>query len=166
MAITRARKRLWLTYANARYRFGQLQQNDPSRFIEEMPDAYIDKSFAGGGIRNQGGATGNSWSRTAFERMGGSSFESPAFNRKEDKSKPAYLIPAKPQLKEHKPSAGFVPSDTSNLQAGQKVEHQKFGFGEVIKMEGAAHNPIATVKFELNGEKKIMLNYAKLRIVE
>ena len=47
----------------------------------------------------------------------------------------------------------------------QKVEHQKFGFGEVVKMEGSAHNPIATVKFELNGEKKIMLNYAKLRIV-
>jgi len=46
------------------------------------------------------------------------------------------------------------------------VEHQKFGFGEVLKMEGAAHNPIATVNFELNGEKKIMLNYAKLRIVE
>jgi DNA helicase-2/ATP-dependent DNA helicase PcrA len=59
-----------------------------------------------------------------------------------------------------------VPSDTSNLQTGQKIEHQKFGFGEVIKMEGAAHNPIATVKFEHNGEKKIMLNYAKLRIVE
>ena len=51
-------------------------------------------------------------------------------------------------------------------QRRQKVEHQKFGFGEVVKMEGSAHNPIATVKFELNGEKKIMLNYAKLRIVE
>jgi DNA helicase-2/ATP-dependent DNA helicase PcrA len=45
------------------------------------------------------------------------------------------------------------------------VEHQKFGFGEVIKLEGSAHNPIATVKFDLNGEKKIMLNYAKLRIL-
>ena len=50
--------------------------------------------------------------------------------------------------------------------AGQKVEHQKFGFGVVMKMEGAAHNPIATVTFDQNGEKKIMLNYAKLRIVE
>jgi len=59
-----------------------------------------------------------------------------------------------------------VPSDTSNLKAGQRIEHQKFGFGEVIKMEGSSHNPIVTIKFELNGEKKIMLNYAKLRIVE
>ena len=62
-------------------------------------------------------------------------------------------------------AARFIASDTTNLQAGQKVEHQKFGFGEVVKMEGSAHNPIATVKFELNGEKKIMLNYAKLRII-
>ncbi|HKO81794.1 MAG TPA: hypothetical protein VJU78_15420, partial [Chitinophagaceae bacterium] len=67
---------------------------------------------------------------------------------------------------EHKPSPDFVASDISNLQVGQKVEHQKFGFGAVMKMEGAAHNPIATVKFEQNGEKKIMLNYAKLRIIE
>ena len=64
------------------------------------------------------------------------------------------------------PAADFVASDTSNLQVGQKVEHQKFGFGEVMKMEGAAHNPVATVKFEKNGEKKIMLNYAKLRILD
>jgi len=162
VAVTRARKRLWLTYANARYRFGQLQQNDPSRFIEEMPAQYIDKSFAGGGLRNQGGSSsGNSWGRSAFDRLRGFG-NAGATNAP---SKPSYLTPPKPTLKEHQPSADFVPSDTSNLQAGQRVEHQKFGFGEVIKMEGAAHNPIATVRFELNGEKKIMLNYAKLRIV-
>ena len=79
----------------------------------------------------------------------------------------SYISPiAKPQVKEHVPSANFIASDTSNLQEGQKVEHQKFGFGKVLKMEGAAHNPIVTVNFELNGEKKIMLNYAKLRIVD
>jgi DNA helicase-2/ATP-dependent DNA helicase PcrA len=74
--------------------------------------------------------------------------------------------PSAPKVVEHVPSADFAASDTSGLQEGQKVEHQKFGFGEVLKMEGSAHNPIATVKFEHNGEKKIMLNYAKLRIVE
>jgi DNA helicase-2/ATP-dependent DNA helicase PcrA len=73
-------------------------------------------------------------------------------------------MPSKPV--EHTPTADFKPSDTSELKAGQKVEHQKFGFGEVLKMEGAAHNPIATIKFDLNGEKKIMLNYAKLRILD
>jgi len=160
VAITRAKKRLWLTYANARYRFGQLQQNEPSRFLEEMPEDYLDKSFAGGGIRNQS-KQGSTWG-SAFERMnrGGNAPAS-----LEEKSKPAYMVPVKPVTKEHTPSAGFVASDTSNLQPGQKVEHQKFGYGDVISMEGAAHNPIATVLFDINGEKKIMLNYAKLRIL-
>lgn len=167
VAVTRAKKRLWLTYANARYRFGQLQQNEPSRFLDEIPNEFVDRSFAGGGIKNQG-SFGNNWGSSAFERLHGArpAGSSPFDNRKEDKSKPAYMIPAKPQTKEHIPSADFKASDTSNLQAGQRVEHQKFGFGEVIKMEGAAHNPIATVRFELNGEKKIMLNYAKLRIID
>ncbi|MDB5247705.1 MAG: UvrD/REP helicase [Segetibacter sp.] len=177
VAVTRAKKHLWLTYSNTRYRFGQLVQNDPSRFIEEMPEQYIDRSFAGGGARNQGyndfGGT------SAFDRMSGNGSGSwksngakvaekygPPPNRKE--TRPAYMpaAPATPKVVEHKPAADFVASDTSGLQEGQKVEHQKFGFGDVLKMEGSAHNPIATVKFEHNGEKKIMLNYAKLRIVE
>jgi DNA helicase-2/ATP-dependent DNA helicase PcrA len=85
---------------------------------------------------------------------------------KKNTATPEYLAP-RPQNKvvEHKPSVDFVASDTSNLKAGQKVEHQKFGFGEVIKVEGSPQNPVALVKFELNGEKKIMLNYARLRIL-
>lgn len=172
VAITRAKHKLWLTYAKDRYRFGNLQQNEPSRFLNELPEKHLDRSFAGGGMRNNGGG----WNEgNAFDRMrssAGSDFGpsqaekkyGPPPRRPENKS--SYI--AKPIIKtvEHVPSADFTASDTSQLQAGQKVEHQKFGFGEVVKMEGAAHNPIATVKFENNGEKKIMLNYAKLRIIE
>lgn len=177
VAVTRAKKNLWLTYSNTRYRFGQLVQNEPSRFIEEMPELYIDRSFAGGGARNQGyndfGGT------SAFDRMSGGNSggwksnsarvaekHGPPPSKKE--AKPAYMptAPAAPKVVEHQPAADFSASDTSGLQVGQKVEHQKFGFGDVLKMEGSAHNPIATVKFDLNGEKKIMLNYAKLRILE
>ena len=76
-------------------------------------------------------------------------------------SKPEYLPVQPPAAKvvAHVPSADFVASDTSQLQAGQKVEHQKFGFGTVTSVEGSAHNPVATIQFEKNGEKKIMLNY-------
>jgi DNA helicase-2/ATP-dependent DNA helicase PcrA len=174
VAITRAKKNLYLTYSNARYRFGQLQQNDPSRFIDEMPEQMIDRSYAGTVARNKAGSGWNQGS--AFERMQ-RGFGSSDVDRAEKQygaapnkkpSIPSYITskPPAPKTVEHNPSADFVASNTSNLQAGQKVEHQKFGFGEVLKMEGAAHNPIATVKFELNGEKKIMLNYAKLRILE
>lgn len=171
VAITRAKSRLWLSYANTRYRFGNLTQNEPSRFIEELPEAFLDRSFAGGGARNQGAGFN---STSAFDRMHGG-FGATAQAEKmygpppaKKRETPSYLPikPQAPKVVEHKPAADFVPSDTSNLQAGQKVEHQKFGFGTVAKMEGSAHNPIATVQFDLNGEKKIMLNYAKLRIVE
>jgi DNA helicase-2/ATP-dependent DNA helicase PcrA len=174
VVITRAKHKLWITYANTRYRFGSLVQNEPSRFIDELPEQFIDRSYSGGGIRNQADSFGNG---TAFERMRGwggkgaelgvGGYEQSKKTTGAAKETPPYLTPnPKPRTVEHIPSADFRPSDTSGLQVGQKVEHQKFGFGEVMKMEGAAHNPIATVKFEHNGEKKIMLNYAKLRIIE
>jgi DNA helicase II / ATP-dependent DNA helicase PcrA len=175
VVITRAKKKLWITYANTRYKFGQIVQNEPSRFLDELPEAFIDKSYAGGGLRNQSSFGGGS----AFDRMKGwgnkgndyddvkraEKMYGPAPSQKKSTTS-SLITPARHQTIEHKPAADFVASDTSNLQEGQKVEHQKFGFGTVTKMEGSAHNPIATVKFELNGEKKIMLNYARLRIIK
>ncbi|MBT9485592.1 UvrD-helicase domain-containing protein [Sediminibacterium sp.] len=172
VAVTRAKQRLWLTYANSRYRFGQLVQNEPSRFIDEMPEESIDKTYAGGGARNH---AGSEWG-SAYERMqrgfGNTSQQAankygPPPSKIPASSKPEYmpLQPLAPKVVAHIPSADFAPSDTSGLEVGQKVEHQKFGFGIVKAMEGSAHNPVATIDFSQNGEKKIMLNYAKLRIV-
>ncbi|MEO8582916.1 MAG: UvrD-helicase domain-containing protein [Flavitalea sp.] len=166
VVITRAKKDLWITYANTRYKFGSLVQNEPSRFINELPENYLDRSYAGGGARNQQGSFfGNA--STAFDRMhGGYGNTSQTEKRYGAPPKPSY-IPPKPTVKtiEHVPSPDFAASDTSGLETGQRIEHQKFGFGEVVKLEGSVHNPIATVRFDLNGEKKIMLNYAKLRIL-
>lgn len=160
VAVTRAKSRLFLTFANTRYRFGQLQQNEPSRFIDEMPEQYIDRSYAGGGIRNTGSVGGGvSW---------GGMF---------DKKKAAPAPPGSPAAKmaprptagptsNHTPSANFTPDDPVNMQPGMDVEHQKFGFGKIMSLEGAPNNRIATVVFPKGGgEKKIMLNYAKLMIV-
>ena len=172
VAVTRAKQRLWLTYANSRYRFGQLVQNEPSRFIDEMPEESIDKSYAGGGAKNH---AGSQWG-SGFERMqrgfGNAAQQAnqkygPPPSKKPANSKPEYMPiqPLAPKVVAHIPSADFTASDTSGLEVGQKVEHQKFGFGIVKAMEGSAHNPVATIDFAQNGEKKIMLNYAKLRIV-
>lgn len=175
VVITRARKKLWVTYANTRYRFGSLIQNEPSRFIDELPEPFLDRSYAGGGSRNSFPAGRSSFS----DRMPGESWEpgpsavpssgknyrGPTANK--PAASPSYIQPkaAAPKLVEHTPTPDFAPSDTSGLSVGQRVEHQKFGFGAVTKMEGSAHNPIATIKFDLNGDKKIMLNYARLRII-
>jgi DNA helicase-2/ATP-dependent DNA helicase PcrA len=184
VAVTRAKHKLWLTHAQSRYRFGQLTSNEPSRFLDEIPGQHLDRTMSGGGLRNQAnlfaggsaferlhgnrggygsGGFGNSNNAAAAEKRYGP----PPAKKSSAPAKPIYVgaSPA-PKVVEHSPAGDFKPSDTSNLKPGDKVEHQKFGFGTVIKMEGAAHNPIATVMFEHNGEKKIMLNYAKLRIVE
>ena len=172
VVVTRAKQKLWITHANSRYRFGSLIQNEPSRFISEIPEEFLDRSSAGSSARS-------GLNSSAFERMRGGTFggasRSTAWQAekqygappgKKQEAAPAYIGPI-PQnkLKEHQPSPDFSASDTSGLQAGQKIEHQKFGFGEVIKVEGSTQNPVALVKFEHNGEKKIMLNYAKLRII-
>jgi DNA helicase-2/ATP-dependent DNA helicase PcrA len=155
VAVTRAKKHLWLTYANTRYRYGQLVQNDPSRFIDEMPEDQIDKSSSGGGARNQSSGWGS-----AYDRMHGGT-------KTTEPSKPSYLPVVAPHTlnKNHIPSANFTACDPSALEAGNKIEHQKFGFGVIKEIEGSAHNPIAIILFDKNGEKKIMLNYAKLSII-
>ena len=172
VAITRAKQRLWLSYSNARYRYGQLQQNDPSRFIKEISEEFVDKSYAGMA------ATGGGWAQGGAKERMQRNFGNNARDATKHVEKIYGALTTKKmtgafssklatnKTVEHTPSKNFEPSDTGNLQVGNKVEHQKFGFGEVMTMEGAAHNPIATVNFDLNGEKKIMLNYAKLRIIE
>lgn len=168
VAVTRAKKHLWLSYANSRYRFGQLVQNEPSRFIEEMPEEKLDKSSAGGGARNQSNTAG--WG-SAYDRMHAgrkTNSGSNAGSSSVGSSKPSYL-PVNPPTtvnKNHIPSANFVAADPSKLSVGMRVEHLKFGFGLIKEIEGSAHNPIAMILFDNNGEKKIMLNYAKLSISE
>jgi DNA helicase-2/ATP-dependent DNA helicase PcrA len=156
VVITRAKQKLWVTYANTRYRFGQLVQNEPSRFLDEIPESYLDRSFAG--TKTTPTRPSSKWS-THYE---------PRPQQRTSSEKPSYMAPKPPvaRVVEHKPSEGFTPSDMTELEVGHRVEHQKFGYGEVIKLEGSAHNPVATVRFENNGEKKIMLNYARLRIVK
>ncbi len=164
VAVTRAKSKLWITYANTRYRFGHLIQNDPSRFLDEMPAKYIDASYGGGRMRSQAATTNIG---SAFERMHSKSFGEYTDTRPtEKKQRPSYLVsPKTAQAVVHTPSQNFVPDDTSTLKVGQRIEHQKFGFGTVTKMENIVHNPAATISFDLNGEKRIMLHYAKIRIV-
>lgn len=167
VAVTRAKRHLWLSHANSRYRFGQLVQNDPSRFIEEMPEDKIDKSSAGGGARNQSSGWGNAYDRMHGGNTKGWSEPNPKLNNDNKPSKPSYMpvVPPSTLNKNHIPSENFSAADPSDLEAGMKIEHQKFGFGVIKEIEGSAHNPIALILFDKNGEKKIMLNYAKLSII-
>jgi DNA helicase-2/ATP-dependent DNA helicase PcrA len=158
VAVTRAKERLWITYANSRYRFGSLVQNDPSRFIKEVPPSFIDNTFTG--IGNKGPVGGNTKGGSLFGNSADNYDKVPSLKKLADK-----LASTKPAAN-HTPTAGFEANDAAEIQEGMQVEHQKFGFGKVLTLEGGANNRIAGIDFGSHGVKKIMLNYAKLRIVK
>ena len=173
VVITRAKKKLWISYANSRYKFGTLQQNQPSRFLAEIPENYLDLSFAGGAALHSNLSGNKAYTQKSTNNWRTPPSSTAAAERKygppptKKSTTPSYLPPKKevPTVVSHTPSAQFVPSDISEIVVGKKVEHQKFGFGEVVNIEGASHNPMATILFETNGEKKILLQYAKLRVL-
>lgn len=151
VAITRAKENLFFSYALSRYRFGRLMNCEPSRFIDEVDPSYLRVNTRYGSRQPQLGR-----SETA-PGMSSNYARNLVKQRKPTPKKP-------PQY--HKPSADFVPSDTSGLAEGMKVEHPKFGFGKVTKMDVQGANRKAKVVFENFGEKTLLLSFAKLRIVE
>lgn len=151
VAITRAKENLYFSYALSRYRFGRLQNCEMSRFIDEVDPSFLRVNTRYGSRQPQ------------LTRSESPSGVSSSYARSlVSKRKP---VPKKP-LQYHKPSADFVPSDTSGLQVGMKVEHPKFGFGKVNRMDVQGANRKANVIFENFGEKTLLLSFAKLRIVE
>jgi DNA helicase-2/ATP-dependent DNA helicase PcrA len=147
VAITRAKEKLFLSYALSRYRFGNLKNCDPSRFLEEInPECIrVHRKFSGQVTFDQPASDNKSWTGTLIKKK---------------EPLPSRLMSAK----QHAPSADFEPSDTSNLQEGMKVEHQKFGFGKVVKMDIEGANRKAKVNFDHYGEKTLLLSFAKLKI--
>lgn len=154
VAITRAEKRLVLSYATSRYRWGTLTSCEPSRFIDEIDAKYLELDF-----KPQQKTGGNPFFDD--ERTAWSSKQSDAFA----KPKPAAPKTTSILPKAHVPTAGFAPSDTSNLQVGMEVEHERFGFGKVINLEGNRPDIKATIFFKELGQKQLLLKFAKLRIV-
>lgn len=156
VAVTRAKTKLWLTYANMRYRFGNLVQNEPSRFLEEIPKDYLETSFVG---------------RSAVSQSFHSSRDKP-YMAQRNKTPVAGVslsnnnhVAARTSV-DHVPSEGFKPDDPAAFESGMEVEHLKFGFGKILRLEGNSNNRIATIFFQKAGEKKIMLNYARLQVVK
>ncbi len=154
VAITRAGKKLTLSYSTSRYRWGTLTSCEPSRFVDEIDPKYLELDFKAQSKRQVG----------SFENQ-----ERSAWQQKEMFSKPKpSSIPKTSSLlpRAHTPSEGFAPSDTSGLQVGMEVEHERFGYGKVINLEGNKPDIKATIFFKELGQKQLLLKFAKLRIVK
>ena len=153
VALTRAEKKIYLSYATSRFKFGTLLPCEPSRFLDEIDKEFldIDRRFATasplsiGSRSDDNNSQTNSWMKTAANKPG--VFTKPAL-------KPL------PQAIEN-----FIPDNTSGLKEGMNVEHQRFGKGVVTKMEGVGDSRKASVLFNEYGEKQLVLKFAKLRLV-
>lgn len=153
VATTRAENKLTLSYATSRFKFGTLINCEPSRFLDEIDAKYLELDFTA-----KPAASHNPFfddDRASWSKQG-DTFSKP---------KPPVVKTTSILAKAHVPTAGFAPSDTTNLQVGFEVEHERFGFGKVISLEGKNPDTKATIFFKEIGQKQLLLKYAKLRIV-
>jgi DNA helicase-2/ATP-dependent DNA helicase PcrA len=164
VAITRAEKRAHLSYAESRFKWGQLTYCEPSRFLEEIDENFVDRPLdVGARSRN------NNFAAKVVASSKYSDRKAPPKRTAPENKKPVAIPPSGKQksLKDAMNSAGTQNSnDYSNLVVGSAVTHAKFGKGKVLQLEGDAPNTMATIYFPSAGQKKLILKFAKLTILD
>lgn len=224
VAITRAEKHCILTNAKNRWRYGKMEFDNPSRFIDEIDGKLIDSLDEAGGslfgsmsesrLGSRSGSMFGSradsmsdqpeWARAQRPRRPWEDAEQPRYSSRYQNSKPVasqFVADPKPSLSEgnfksvralnaakrymethssHPASRGTgsaassvssaaassAGSSSCGLQEGMKIEHQRFGRGTVLKIEGTGENTKATVEFVHSGTKQLLLKYAKFTVVD
>ena len=226
VAITRAEKHCILTNAKNRWRYGKMEFDNPSRFIDEIDGKLIDSQDEAGGSLFGSMSDQPEWARAQRPRRPWEDAEQPRYSSRYQNSKPVasqFVADPKPSLFDDEPetsrtskrssvsgrsslsegnfksvralnaakrymethsshpasrgtgsSAASVSSSTATsagssscgLQEGMKIEHQRFGRGTVLKIEGTGENTKATVEFVHSGTKQLLLKYAKFTVVD
>ena len=185
VALTRAKRTCALSYALTRYKWGQLIQAEPSRFIEEInSDCLIMPSAQQAKPTPFAGEASFEAQRKNWQSMGsgnpGAAFDRMAANKKATGASPAHPFkkkPAQPPVSssgkrmarvESTASAPAAPNTgpVAGIAEGVNVWHEKFGKGKVLRVEGASPNEKATVFFPKAGQKQLLLKFAKLEIIQ
>jgi DNA helicase-2/ATP-dependent DNA helicase PcrA len=167
VAVTRAEKKLTLTYATSRYRWGTLTNCEPSRVIVEINSRYLEIVVAKPAKSTVSDASFSSerksWTqqRDTFSKPKPASSAGTSGTSTAPRPKTTSMLP-----KAHIPTPGFAPDAANLFQNGMEVEHEKFGFGKIVSLEGTLPDVKATVFFQGLGNKQLLLKFAKLRIVK
>ena len=182
VAMTRAKKVLQISFASTRTRNGKHESNSPSRFIKEINPRFIANplSLESDGEDDAPKPAFGAWGRkpaakTAFGG-GGYSYGASGPARTEKPSSPARAgepvrrsepVPVRrPQVIPKRTSdAEFEPTPVMQLKAGQRIEHNRFGFGNILEITGSMSDLKAKIAFDEHGEKILLLKYAKIRVV-
>ena len=180
VAVTRAGRALSLSFAGTRMRNGKHESNSPSRFIREIDSSYIENpldeaDFDDSGVRHEWGGFGSRFTGGRLDRMSGSTpgdygkSSRVTYERGARQGAPSPAVsrvapPVRRPLPEADPD--FVGVDMRQLRVGERVEHNRFGAGTILNLSGTAPDMKAHIKFDLHGEKLLLLKYAKIRPLE
>jgi DNA helicase-2/ATP-dependent DNA helicase PcrA len=155
VAITRAEKQATLSYAENRYKWGNLTSCEPSRFIEEISEKFIEQTHK---------VSHRPADHTRFKNLdtGKGKSQTPALSAE----RLAEIAKTRHQQNSGSADTNFVPSPPDDIQSGMEVEHQRFGKGKVLNVEGVAGNRKAMVFFPAIGQKNLLLKFARLKIID
>lgn len=180
VAMTRAKKALQLSFASTRMRNGKHESNSPSRFVREIDAQYIlnpltaeDSEMASGPANSSFG-----WKKPSYP-SGQGGWRYGQSSRPETVRKPAARQPSsvpprrtepapvkRPQTVQVRvPDKDFEPTPVLELRAGQRIEHNRFGYGKILEITGGHADLKAKISFDEHGEKILILKYAKIRVV-
>ncbi len=164
VAMTRAKKSLQLSYATTRMKHGKPESNPPSRFIGEIDEQYIlnpikedDNSSSSGGFAFGSKGGWNTYGRSGIAKV----------ERRQPSSSTATTVFRRPQtIPKRHDDKDFEPTPILELKEGQRIEHNRFGFGKIIELSGDVVDRKAKIVFDQHGEKLLLLKYAKIRVVD
>ena len=173
VAITRAEEHCFLSYAKTRFRYGKMEFGSPSRFLKDIDIRFLRLPQDAGMFRRV------EEEAAAFRRENARGFapdrEDAPYGGKERVSvrpKQQIIAPTVPRnLKRVAPSANTASTSPSagasanRVQQGQLIEHERFGLGEVLKVEGEGDNAKATIRFKNVGDKQLLLRFARFKVL-
>ena len=158
VAITRAEEHCYLSYARTRFRYGKMEFGTPSRFLRDIDTCFLDLPHeAGIGHKVDEGAA-----RFRKEEV-----------RQQIRPRAQVIAPTLPRnLKKvansstENQSAQSMQTSLGELRVGQNIQHERFGMGEVTKLEGSGDNAKATIRFRHAGEKQLLLRFARFTVID
>ena len=178
VAITRAEEHCYLSFAKTRFRYGKMEFGSPSRFLRDIDIHYLKMPHEAGISRSvdEGAGRFRREIEGGFTRSASPSRTTPfgsASSERKERPKAQIIAPGVPRnLKKVSTVSGGSqamssgPVSVAGLQAGQRIEHERFGLGEVMKVEGTGDNAKATIHFKNAGEKQLLLRFARFKVIE
>ena len=162
VALTRAKKQAYLTYALSRYRWGKLVDAEPSRFIEEIDEQYLEIVTPKEERRFNPMLSADIFGDVDTNTV---RYKKPTYLKAKPKAKEPFKITAPKNLKKVSETTTNTNLFDNKLIIGDVVNHLRFGKGNVLNIEGKGADLKAEIKFENGGIKKLLLRFAKLEII-